>query len=129
MHDFALPVVVKLLAYFKPTVADGASMRCKLPIGWKQFALLAWVWVYWLIVKPQLTGVLSLLVQSNLTLAPASHFLLPMLPKQVATITIKNHSAQKCDSINSTRVMLYPSMDTVEKASYQANLWCSYAPP
>jgi hypothetical protein len=71
MHDFALPVIVKLLAYFKPTVADGALMRCKLPIGWKQFALLAWVWVYWLIVQPEFTRIFSFNVKGNLTLAPS----------------------------------------------------------
>jgi hypothetical protein len=47
MHDLALAVVVELLADFKPTVTDGASMRCKRPVGWEQFAWLTWVWKDW----------------------------------------------------------------------------------
>jgi hypothetical protein len=47
MHNFALAIVVELLTYFKPTVADGASMRCKRLVGWKQFAWFTWVWKCW----------------------------------------------------------------------------------
>jgi hypothetical protein len=47
VNDLTLAIVVELLAYFKPTVADGAAVRCKRPIGWKQFAWLTWVWKDW----------------------------------------------------------------------------------
>jgi hypothetical protein len=47
VHNLAVTIIVKLLADFKPTVADGAAVRCKRAIGWKQFAWLTWVWKYW----------------------------------------------------------------------------------